>query len=288
MAEQTAIGIIGGTGLYEMEGLKVLDETAVETPFGPPSDRYIVGNIEGRRVVFLARHGRGHRLLPGEINFRANIYGLKKLGVERVIAVSAVGSLKGEIYPCHLVLPDQFVDRTRGRQDTFFGDGVVAHIAFADPVCPELQAAVAEAGQQRGATVWRGGAYVCIEGPAFSTRAESELYRSWGMSVVGMTNLPEAKLAREAEMCYATMAFVTDFDCWHRAEEEVSAELIIQNLERNVDAAKQVLRAAVPALPAQRTCPCGSALAKALVTRPEEVGAEARQRLDIILSKYIE
>ncbi len=288
MQTEGAIGIIGGSGLYRMDGLEVVDEVALETPFGPPSDSYIVGNLNGRPVVFLPRHGRGHRLLPGELNYLANIWGLKKLGVERILSVSAVGSLKEDIHPRHVVLPDQFIDRTRGRVGTFFGGGIVAHVAFGDPVCPELHGALREAADGCGATVWPDGVYVCMEGPAFSTRAESMLYRSWGASVVGMTNLPEAKLAREAQMCYATLALVTDFDCWHETEEDVTAEAIIENLRRNVAVAQQIVAALAAGLARTRSCGCGRALEKALVTPPDLMPAEARQRLDIIIGRQIE
>ena len=283
-----AMGIIGGSGLYRMEGLEVVEEVALKTPFGPPSDTYIVGNLGGREVVFLPRHGRNHSLMPHELNFRANIYGFKKLGVERVVGVSAVGSMKEQIHPSHIVLPDQFIDRTQRRVGTFFGEGAVAHVSFADPVCPQLHGALAKAAASCGTTVWPAGTYLCIEGPAFSTRAESHLYRSWGVSVIGMTNLPEAKLAREAEMCYATVALVTDFDCWHETEEEVSVEMLLENLRRNVATAQRLLKALVPALPSERTCACGRALQKALVTPPAAMPAAARERLDIIIRRYLQ
>jgi len=282
------LGILGGSGLYQMEGLEVEDEAQVRTPFGEPSDRYVLGRMDGRPVVFLARHGRGHTLLPGEVNYRANIYGFKKLGVERLVAVSAVGSMREEIHPLHVVLPDQFIDRTRGRADTFFGDGVVAHVSFADPVCGELHGVLLQAAKSAGATVWPGGTYVCIEGPAFSTRAESHLYRSWGVSVVGMTNLPEAKLAREAEMCYASLALVTDFDCWHEAQEGVSVELLLDNLRSNAAMARQILRTLVQTVPSQRACACRDALRDAIVTSPDRIPAETRSRLDIIIGRYVE
>ncbi len=288
MQTEGAIGIIGGSGLCQMDGLEVVDEVAVPTPFGPPSDSYILGNLGSRPVVFLARHGRGHRLLPGELNFRANIWGFKKLGVDRIVAVSAVGSMKEDIRPRHVVLPDQFIDRTHGRAGTFFGEGIVAHVAFAEPVCPELHAALHRAAIACEATVRPEGTYVCIEGPAFSTRAESRLYRSWGASVVGMTNLPEAKLAREAEMCYATLALVTDFDCWHETEEDVSAEAILESLRENVAAARRILAQVMPSLGSARTCACGQALAKALVTPAELMPAKAREKLDIIIGKHLE
>jgi 5'-methylthioadenosine phosphorylase len=288
MTADIALGVIGGSGLYEMPGLEVSEEVDVDTPFGPPSDSYIVGSLGDRQLVFLPRHGRDHSLLPSELNFRANIYGFKKLGVERLIAVSAVGSMKEDIHPCHVVLPDQFIDRTRGRRDTFFGEGVVAHVALADPVCPKLHAALSEAARTTEATVWTGGTYLCMEGPAFSTRAESHLYRSWGVSVIGMTNIPEAKLAREAEMCYATLALVTDFDCWHETEEEVSVEMLLANLRRNAATAHSIIRALAESGPRERHCECGSALEKALVTQADAIPREARERLDIIIGKYLE
>jgi 5'-methylthioadenosine phosphorylase len=283
-----AIGVIGGSGLYSMAGLTQTEEAAVTTPFGAPSDSYIVGKIEGRPVVFLARHGRTHRLLPHEVNYRANVYGLKQLGVDRIVSVSAVGSMKEEIRPLHVVVPDQFIDRTRHRVDTFFGGGVVAHVGFGDPVCPELHDALRDAAAGCGATVWPDGTYVCMEGPAFSTRAESQVYRSWGVSVIGMTNLPEAKLAREAEMCYATLALVTDFDCWHEAEEDVTAQSVVENMRANVETAQRTLRALIPSLPRTRSCACGSALRDALVTPPDQIPAEARDRLDMIIRKYLQ
>jgi len=288
MDSQGLVGIIGGSGLYSMAGLEVEDEVEVQTPFGAPSDRYVVGKLGGKSVAFLARHGRSHSLLPGEVNYRANIYGFKKLGAERLIAVSAVGSMREEIHPLHIVLPDQFIDCTRGRQQTFFGAGVVAHIAFARPVCPELHAVLEQACRQCGATLWPGGTYLCIEGPAFSSRAESELYRSWGVSVIGMTNLPEAKLAREAEICYATVALVTDFDCWHEDEQDVSVDMLVENLFRNSLMAQRVLATAVSLIPAERGCECKDALRDALLTPADQVPPEARERLDILLRKYIQ
>ena len=283
-----SLGILGGSGLYQMEGMEVRQEAEVQTPFGEPSDSYVLGRMDGRPVVFLARHGRGHTLLPGEVNYRANIYGFKKLGVERLVAVSAVGSMREEIHPLHVVLPDQFIDRTRGRADTFFGDGVVAHGSFADPVCRELHGALLQAAKSSGAIVWPGGTYVCMEGPAFSTRAESHLYRSWEVSVIGMTNMPEAKLAREAEMCYASLALVTDFDCWHEAEEEVSVELLLGNLRSNAAMAQQILRTLVQTVPSKRACACRDALRDAIVTSPDRIPAETRSRLDIIIGRYVE
>lgn len=288
MRIEGALGIIGGSGLYQMDGLEVVDEISVTTPFGSPSDSYFVGELGGRTLVFLPRHGRTHSIMPSDLNFRANICGFKKLGVERIVAVSAVGSMKEEIEPLHVVLPDQFIDRTCRRASTFFGGGLVAHVSFADPVCPELHGALRDAADACGATVWPGGTYVCVEGPAFSTRAESRLYRSWDVSIIGMTNMPEAKLAREAEICYATIALVTDFDCWHESEEDVSADLILENLRTNAATARDMLRAVASALPKERSCECGHALANALITPASQVPPETKERLDIIAGKYIE
>jgi 5'-methylthioadenosine phosphorylase len=287
VAATAEIGIIGGSGLYEMEGFTGVEEIAMETPFGAPSDRLMVGRLEGRRVAFLPRHGRGHRILPGELNFPANVYALKALGVERILSVSAVGSLKEKYAPLHMVIPDQFVDRTK-RSSTFFGRGLVAHIAFAHPFCAALGAVMAEACAAAGATHHRGGTYLCIEGPQFSTRAESELYRAWGMDVIGMTNAPEARLAREAEICYVTLAMVTDYDCWHPDHESVTADQIIQNLVRNAAMAKAVLRAAVQRLPREpRTCECATALRSALVTAPELVPEKVKRDLAPIIGRYM-
>jgi len=288
MGHNSAVGVIGGSGLYSMPNVEVVDEVELETPFGAPSDHYVVGDLHGRRVVFLPRHGRNHSLLPTELNFRANIWGFKKLGVSRIVSVSAVGSMKEQIEPLHIVLPDQFIDRTRRRVETFFGDGAVAHVSLADPVCPVLRAAMREAVESTGATCWPDGTYLCMEGPGFSTRAESHLYRSWGVSVIGMTNLPEAKLAREAEMCYATIALVTDYDCWHEAEEAVSGEMVLENLQKNASTAQQALGALMSALPRERSCECGQALARSLVTPPAQIPAQTRQKLDIIIGKYVE
>ena len=281
------IGVIGGSGLYEMETLTNVEEIAVDTPFGAPSDRYIVGTLEGVRVAFLPRHGRGHRFSPSELNFRANIYGFKTLGVEHIISVSAVGSLKEHIHPLNVVIPDQFFDRTRGRVSTFFGDGLVAHVAFADPVCPCLSDLLYQATVEQGATAHKGGTYLCMEGPAFSTRAESNVYRQWGMDIIGMTNLQEAKLAREAEICYATMAMVTDYDCWHETEEDVTVEAIIANLNKNAALAKQVIQAVVPRIAGERACICASALKYALITNPAVIPAATRQKLDLLVGKYL-
>ena len=282
------IGIIGGSGLYDMAELTDRHEVSIDTPFGPPSGPYVTGTIAGTRVAFLARHGVGHRITPSELNFRANIYGFKTLGVERLLSASAVGSLREDMAPLHLVIPDQFIDRTRGRIGTFFGDGIVGHIAFADPVCGHLAQAAYDAAVSAGATVHKGGTYVCMEGPAFSTRAESHLYRAWGAHVIGMTNLQEAKLAREAEICYATIALVTDYDCWHPDHDHVTVEMIINTLHENARMAQQVIAAAVAAVAgAPRTCGCGQALATAIITRPELVPEETRHRLAPIMGKYL-
>jgi len=285
---QARIGVIGGSGLYKFAGLKVRENVRLHTPFGEPSDDFILGEIEGREVVFLPRHGRGHRLLPGELPFRANIYGMKKLGVDAIISVSAVGSMKEEIHPRDIVIPDQFIDRTRRREDSFFGDGVVAHIGFADPVCPVLAAVLAGCAERCGATVHRGGTYICIEGPAFSTRAESLLYRSWGVDVIGMTNYQEAKLAREAEICYSTMACVTDYDCWHEEEEAVSVEMLIDNLHKNSALAQRVIADVIPRVESERSCTCRQALRNAVLTPAEEIPREAARKLDVILGKRVE
>jgi 5'-methylthioadenosine phosphorylase len=284
---QAEIGIIGGSGLYSMPGFTNVKEISQKTPFGQPSDPYVVGTLAGRKVAFLARHGRGHRILPSELNFRANIYGFKQLGVERIISVSAVGSLKEEHQPGEFVIVDQFVDRTRHRVDTFFGDGVVAHIAFADPICGQLAEAVATASNKAGVMAKRGGAYLCMEGPQFSTKAESNLYRSWGMDVIGMTNLQEAKLAREAEICYATVAMVTDYDCWHPHHDSVTVDQIVAVLVKNAENACKMVRGAVAAMPKERACKCGSALKHAILTDRKKIPPKTRQRLKLILGKYL-
>jgi 5'-methylthioadenosine phosphorylase len=285
---QAEIGIIGGSGLYSMPGLAETREERVTTPFGAPSDAYVLGTLEGRKVAFLARHGRGHRLMPSELNYRANIYGFRMLGAERIISISAVGSLKEEHKPTDFVIPDQFIDRTRHRVSTFFGNGVVAHVGFGDPVCGEMTGALAAACKQAGVVGKQGGAYLCMEGPQFSTKAESNLYRSWGLDVIGMTNLPEAKLAREAELCYATLAMVTDYDCWHPGHDSVTVEHILAVLNKNADNAASVLRHAVRSMPKERGCKCGSALAFAILTDPARIPAEARQRLGLLLDKYLD
>jgi len=287
MSEAT-IGIIGGSGFYEMEGLRDVEEITVDTPFGKPSDAFLLGTLEGVRVAFLARHGRGHRLMPTELPFRANIYAMKLLGVERIISVSAVGSLQEKYAPLDIVIPDQFFDRTRQRPSTFFGDGIVAHISFADPVCPGVSDALERAARQiEGLRVHRGGTYVCIEGPAFSTRAESHVYRAWGMDIIGMTNLQEAKLAREAEICYATLALVTDYDCWHPDHDSVTVEMVLEYLNRNTANAKRIVRTAVALLAeASGACRCQSALRHAIQTDRAAIPPETLRRLSAILRKY--
>jgi 5'-methylthioadenosine phosphorylase len=281
------IGIIGGSGLYGMAGLEKQREVSVETPYGPPSDAFLLGEMGGVPVAFLARHGRGHRILPSELNFRGNLWAFKKLGVERIIAVSAVGSLKLEHRPLDIVMPDQFFDRTRGRISTFFGEGLVAHIAFAEPVCPDMVQKIASAAARIGITVKKGGTYLCMEGPAFSTKAESHVYRSWGMDVIGMTNLQEAKLAREAEICYATLAMVTDYDCWHTEEESVTIDMLLANLHKNAENAQNIVREAVRDLAQATVCACGSALQTALLTDLNIVPAETKKKLEPILGKYL-
>jgi 5'-methylthioadenosine phosphorylase len=280
------IGIIGGSGLYHMPGFEAQEEANITTPFGHPSDNYILGTLAGRNVAFLARHGRGHRLSPSELNYRANIYGMKSLGVERIISLSAVGSLKEEHRPLDFVLPDQFFDRTRGRISTFFGEGLVAHISFADPICPEMGGVLESACRASGINVKQGGTYLCMEGPAFSTKAESNVYRSWGMDVIGMTNLQEAKLAREAEICYVTVAMVTDYDCWHEDHDAVTVNDIIANLMKNAENACRVVAEAVAEMPKARACKCGSALAHAILTDRTTVPAATKQKLGILIDKY--
>lgn len=285
---EAEIGVIGGSGLYEMQGLEILFERNVETPFGEPSDPFVIGNVDGVRVAFLSRHGRGHRRLPGELNYRANIYALKVLGVHTILSASAVGSMKEQYHPTDIVFPDQFIDRTRHRPDTFFGNGIVGHVTFADPICSEVASTMADVARLAGARVHAGGTYVCIEGPQFSTRAESNLYRSWGVDVIGMTNLQEAKLAREAEICYATMALVTDYDCWHASEEAVSVEQIMGYLRANAEIAQKILRAAIPRVSARnRTCLCATALQYAIVTDPAQIPVKTKEDLAPIIGKYI-
>jgi len=287
-APHAEIGLIGGSGLYALAGLEDAREVGVSTPFGSPSDAILVGRIGDRPVAFLARHGRDHRLLPGEINYRANVYALKELGVAHILSASAVGSMKETIHPRDVVVPDQFIDRTQRRIATFFGEGIAAHVAFADPVCPEMRKVLFNAASSAGATAHDGGTYLCMEGPAFSTRAESQLYRSWGVDVIGMTNLTEAKLAREAEICYATLALVTDYDCWHEEEADVSVAGVLENLRANAALAAATLRAAVLALPDERTaCGCGDALRYAIITPKEGITTEARARLGVLLDRYL-
>jgi 5'-methylthioadenosine phosphorylase len=283
-----AIGIIGGSGLYEMPGLDVLDERVIATPFGEPSDAYVIGNVDGIRVAFLARHGRGHRFTPTEINYRANIYGFKTLGVHTILSASAVGSMKEAYAPTDIVFAHQFIDRTRHRADTFFGNGIVAHVAFADPICAGAAMLMAAAGREVGATVHEGGVYLCMEGPQFSTRAESNLYRSWNVDVIGMTNLTEAKLAREAEICYVTMALVTDYDCWHESG-DVSIEQILGYLRANAEMAQKIIRATIPRAAARkRDCACATALQYAIITDRTRIPLEAQQDLAPLIRKYIE
>ena len=287
MEQNVKVGIIGGSGLYSMSGFEAEEEIRLETPFGEPSDAYIVGTLDGQKVAFLARHGRGHRINPSELNYRANIYGMKMLGVERILSVSAVGSLKEEHRPLDFVVPDQFFDRTRGRISTFFGGGVVVHIAFADPICPQLADVVHQACDDAGVTGKKGGTYLCMEGPAFSTRAESNVYRSWGMDIIGMTNLQEAKLAREAEICYVTLAMVTDYDCWHQGHDAVTIDEIISNLVKNAENAQKVVRQAVRRLPAERTCKCGSALQHGILTHADAIPKLEKDRLHLLIGKYV-
>jgi len=282
------IGVIGGSGLYVIEGLTDIEEVLVETPFGEPSDAFITGTLDGVKMVFLPRHGRGHRLLPSEVNYRANIYGMKKLGVERIISVSAVGSMKEEIVPGHIVIPDQFFDRTKGiRESTFFGEGVVGHVAFADPVCSDLAQLVYEAAGDAGATVHKGGTYICIEGPNFSTRAESNIYRSWGVDIIGMTNIPEARLAREAEICYATVALATDYDCWHEDHDDVDIESILEIIHNNVSMARQIIKVAAGKVAGSRPCSCGQALEFAIMTDHKLIPEKTRKSLEPLIGKYL-
>jgi len=281
------VGIIGGSGLYDMSELTDIEERRIATPFGDPSGPYTVGTLSGKRVAFLARHGAGHRLMPSELNFRANIYGFKVLGVERILSASAVGSLKHEYKPLDILVPDQFFDRTKGRISTFFGRGLVAHVAFAHPLYADLSKIAADSADRVGATVHRGGTYVNMEGPQFSTLAESKLYRAWGMDVIGMTNLQEAKLAREAEICYATLALVTDYDCWHPDHDSVTVDLIVANLMQNAATAKKTIAEAIDRIAGPRTCACKDALATAIITRPEHVPAQTKQELAPIIGRYM-
>jgi len=286
--EKVQIGIIGGSGLYDMAEVTDRKEVTLQTPFGEPSGPYVLGTLRGKRVAFLARHGAGHRLSPSELNFRANIFGMKLLGVDYILSASAVGSLKEEYAPLHIVIPDQFIDRTKGRISTFFGRGLVAHVSFAHPFCKVLSGIAYDSGTRAKATMHRGGTYVCMEGPQFSTLAESRLYRSWGADIIGMTNLQEAKLAREAEICYTTIALVTDYDCWHPDHDSVTVEMIIANLTQNARTAQQIIAGAVGRLPFERTCECASALKFALITRPEAVPAETLRELEPLVGKYFQ
>jgi 5'-methylthioadenosine phosphorylase len=283
----STVGVIGGSGLYELPGLLEVERVALQTPFGEPSDEFVCGNLGGVRLVFLPRHGRGHRILPSELNFRANVFGMKQLGVEFLISVGAVGSLRGEIAPGHLVVPNQFIDRTVKRASTFFGDGIVAHVMFADPCCDALTRALAAGARAAGATVHEGGTYLCMEGPQFSTRAESEMYRGWGATVIGMTNLQEAKLAREAEMCFASMALVSDYDCWNPHGEDVTIAEVLRVLAANVELARKVVVETVSRLPAQRACSCASALAHAIITDRARIPAKVKEDLGILIGKYL-
>jgi 5'-methylthioadenosine phosphorylase len=287
MKSDVRIGIVGGSGLYQMEGLTDVEEITVDTPFGTPSDAYRVGTLEGQRVAFLARHNRNHTILPSEINFRANIHGFKQLGVEWILSASAVGSLKEELHPLDIVVPDQFYDRTRTRLSTFFGDGVVAHVSFGDPVCNVLADIIENSGKEAGKAIKRGGTYVCMEGPQFSTKAESNAYRSWGMDIIGMTNLQEAKLSREAEICYSTMALVTDYDCWHPDHDSVTVADIVRNLHKNSENAQEIIRAAVKRLPVERTCKCGSALQFAILTDHKKAPTDTKAKMRVLLRKYL-
>ncbi len=281
------IGVIGGSGLYDMEGLEVSEERHISTSFGDPSDAFILGELEGTPVAFLARHGRGHRILPSELNFRANIIGFKELGVEWLISVSAVGSMKLEYRPTDILVPDQFFDRTRHRVDTFFGEGLVAHVSLANPICSELFPVFAECAKDAGASVHSGGTYLCMEGPQFSTRAESEIYRQWGVDVIGMTNLQEAKLAREAEICYASLAMVTDYDCWHEDEADVSGQAVMEVVQQNAATAQDVVRRITRRLPLERGCECATALQSSLITEPSKIPAATLKKLKPIVGKYI-
>lgn len=281
------LGVIGGSGLYQMKDLKIVKKVAVKTPFGAPSDRIVIGELSGSRVAFLPRHGLGHAIPPSEINFRANIFAMKKIGVERIISVSAVGSMKEEIEPGHIVIPDQFIDRTYRRISTFFTKGIVGHVGLADPICPELAKTVAQATRKAGAHVHEGGTYICIEGPQFSTRAESKLYRQWGVDVIGMTNVTEAKLAREAGICYSTVALATDYDCWHVGEEAVTVEAVLEIMHKNVAMAQAVVKEAVAKLGGARTCNCGDAAKHAVVTDRKKIPAALKKKLQILFGKSL-
>lgn len=287
MTEAT-IGVIGGSGLYDIEGLKEIEEHDVSTPFGKPSDPIIVGTLEGKRVAFLPRHGRGHRILPSEVNVRANIYALKSLGVERIIAVNACGSMKEEIAPSDIVIPDQIIDRTKGRDSTFFGNGLVVHVSFAEPFCAELSEVLFEAAEAVGAKVHKGGTYVCIEGPRFSSKAESRMHRLWDVDIIGMTAIPEAVLAREAEICYASLALSTDYDVWHETEAPVTAEMVVQTILKNVETAKNAIKEVVPRVPSERGCDCATALSVAIQTAKDRIPGRVKQELNLLVGKYLD
>ncbi len=281
------IGIIGGSGLYEIDGVTDIEQIEVDTPWGKPSDRLVKGVLDDVNLLFLPRHGKGHTIMPSEINFRANIYAMKKLGAEWIISVSAVGSMKEEIKPGHLFIPDQFIDNTKKRVSTFFGDGIVAHVSMADPVCSVLAGCLSKASYDCGAVVHNGGIYICMEGPQFSTRAESELYRNWGVDVIGMTNMPEAKLAREAEICYSTLALTTDYDCWHSDHDDVTVEDVIETLNKNVEMAKKVIKKVISIIPGSRSCVCHDALKYSLITQKESISDEVKKKLNILVERYI-
>ena len=285
---QVEIGVLGGTGFYQIEGIEVLDEVSLKTPFGIPSDAYVLGILEGKRVGFLSRHGRGHHILPSEINYCANIYGFKMLGVERILSINSVGSLKQEISPRDIVLPDQFFDRTK-RKNSFFGEGVAAHVSFAHPVCAQLASVLYQAGKELDIRIHSGGTYICIEGPSFSTVAESNIYRSWGCDVIGMTSATEAKLSREAEICYATMNLVTDYDVWHESEETVSVEMILENLAKNIDSAKMLIKKALASLPerSDQECDCLHAIENCIVTKADLIPPPTKEKLFHIIKKYL-
>jgi 5'-methylthioadenosine phosphorylase len=287
MTEAT-IGVIGGSGLYEIEGLTDIEESDISTPFGKPSDTIVVGTLQERRVAFLPRHGRGHRILPGEVNVRANIYALKSLGAEWIISVNACGSMKQEIAPLDIVIPDQIIDRTKGRQSTFFGNGLAVHVSFAEPFCPDLSGVLYEAARTTGANVHMGGTYVCIEGPRFSTKAESKMHRLWDVDIIGMTVMPEAVLAREAEICYASIALSTDYDVWHETEAPVTAEMVVQRVQKNVEAAKSTIKGALPLIPPVRDCDCATALSVAIQTARDRIPGRVKQELNLLLGKYLD
>ncbi len=285
---QASIGVIGGSGLYEIEGLTDVEAIDVTTPFGEPSDSIVVGTLQGKQVAFLPRHGRGHRILPSEVNARANVYALKSMGVERIISVSACGSMKKDIAPLDIVIPDQIIDRTKGRASTFFGHGLVVHVSFAEPFCPQLSSMLYEAAKQVGAKVHKGGTYLCMEGPRFSSKAESNMHRLWDVDIIGMTAMPEAALAREAEICYATIAMSTDYDVWHETEAPVTAEMVVQNVQRNAQTAKSILKEAIPLIGPERDCDCGTALSVAIQTARDRIPGRIKRELDLLVGKYLE